>query len=88
MWMVGRCQESFKKYKMMSKLFDLSGRIIIITGATGLLGKQHANAVASAGGIPVLLDLKADQIENLVSELQSNYGVPAQGYVVDITQES
>ena len=72
----------------MSKIFDLSGRIIIITGATGLLGKQHANAVASAGGIPVLLDLKAEQIENLASELQSKYGVPAQGYVVDITQES
>ena len=73
---------------MKSKLFDLSGRIVVITGAAGLLGRQHANAVASVGGIPVLLDLKAEPIEKLAMELHTQYGVPAQGYVVDITRES
>ena len=53
---------------MNPKLFDLSGRVIVITGAAGLLGQQHANAVASVGGIPVLLDLKAEPIEKLARE--------------------
>jgi NAD(P)-dependent dehydrogenase (short-subunit alcohol dehydrogenase family) len=73
---------------MKSKLFDLSGRVVVITGAAGLLGRQHADAVASVGGIPVLLDLKAEAIENLTRELNAQYGVSAQGYVVDITRES
>ncbi len=73
---------------MNPKLFDLSGRVIVITGAAGLLGQQHANAVASVGGIPVLLDLRAGPIEKLASKLNTQYGVPAQGYVVDITRES
>ena len=73
---------------MKSKLFDLSGRIVVITGANGLLGRQHANAVASVGGTPVLLDLEAEPIEKLARELQSQYEVPAKGYVVDITRES
>ena len=38
--------------------FDLSGRVAVITGGAGLLGPRHANAIASAGGTPVLVDLK------------------------------
>ncbi len=38
-------------------LFDLSGRVFVITGGTGLLGLSHAAAIASAGGVPVLADL-------------------------------
>ena len=30
----------------------------IITGGLGLLGRQHAEAIASAGGIPVLVDMR------------------------------
>lgn len=44
----------------MKKLsaFDLSGRVAVITGGTGLLGQRHAAAIAEAGGIPVLADLR------------------------------
>ena len=38
--------------------FDLTGRVAIITGGLGLLGRQHAEAIASAGGIPVLVDMR------------------------------
>jgi len=41
----------------LQKLFDLSGRVAIITGGTGLLGQKHAEAIAAAGGIPVLADI-------------------------------
>jgi len=39
-------------------LFDLSGRVAVITGGAGLLGEQHARAIAAAGGIPVLVDIQ------------------------------
>jgi NAD(P)-dependent dehydrogenase (short-subunit alcohol dehydrogenase family) len=43
--------------KTIADLFDLSGRVVVVTGGGGLLGYQHAAAVAMCGGIPVLLDI-------------------------------
>jgi NAD(P)-dependent dehydrogenase (short-subunit alcohol dehydrogenase family) len=51
----------------MADRFDLSGRVAIITGGAGLLGRQHAHAVADAGGIPVLLDI-SDRAETAAAE--------------------
>lgn len=69
-------------------LFGLRDKVIVITGAAGLLGRQHADAVARAGGIAVLLDLAATPVKALAQDLSRRYGVPAEGCVVDITQEA
>jgi NAD(P)-dependent dehydrogenase (short-subunit alcohol dehydrogenase family) len=47
--------------------FDLTGRIAIITGGAGLLGRQHAQAISGAGGIPVLLDI-SHRVESVAKE--------------------
>ena len=73
---------------MKENLFDLSGRVIVITGAAGLLGRQHADAIASAGGTPILLDLSLEPVEKLAKEIKTQYGVAAAGYAVDITKEN
>ena len=73
---------------MKENLFDLSGRVIVITGAAGLLGRQHADAIASAGGTPILLDLSLEPVEKLSKEIKKQYGVAAAGYAVDITNET
>jgi NAD(P)-dependent dehydrogenase (short-subunit alcohol dehydrogenase family) len=73
---------------MKENLFDLSGRVIVISGAAGLLGRQHVDAVASAGGIPIILDLLLEPAEQLAQEIKSKYGVSAVGYAVDITIEN
>jgi NAD(P)-dependent dehydrogenase (short-subunit alcohol dehydrogenase family) len=72
----------------LEKIFNLEGRVIVITGATGLLGRKHAEAVACYGGIPILLDLSQSLIDDLVGELNSKYKVGATGFVVDVTNES
>jgi len=64
-------------------LFDLTGRVAVITGGGGLLGRQHAEAIASAGGIPVLLDIVTASAQ--ATELASRYGVAAHACQMDIT---
>jgi NAD(P)-dependent dehydrogenase (short-subunit alcohol dehydrogenase family) len=41
------------------KLFDLSGRVVLITGAGGLLGRALAIATSKAGARTVLVDIDA-----------------------------
>ena len=74
--------------KELIKLFSLEGKVIVITGATGLLGKKHAEAVAAYGGHPILLDLSQEAVDALALHLNEKYGVKAAGFAVDITDES
>ncbi len=66
--------------------FDLTGRVAVITGGAGLLGTQHAQAIASAGGVPVLVDLVVADPEAKAQQLASAFGVNASGISADITK--
>ncbi len=70
--------EKFQKFK-------LTGRVALITGGAGLLGREHAAAVAEAGGIPVLWDIKPEAVTGAAQEVASLYGVDSLGMKVDIT---
>ena len=41
----------------MKTIFDLSDKVALITGGAGLLGKEHAAAIESAGGKAILTDI-------------------------------
>ena len=73
---------------MLEKLFRLDGKVIVITGAAGLLGRKHAEVVAAYGGDPVLLDLSEEAVRSLANDLNREFGVNASGYQVDITDEA
>jgi NAD(P)-dependent dehydrogenase (short-subunit alcohol dehydrogenase family) len=66
--------------------FDLTGRVAVITGGAGLLGEQHARAIASAGGIPVLVDVSGQRATERAERISAEYRVPAWGCRVDITR--
>ena len=58
----------------------------MITGGAGLLGEQHARAIASVGGIPVLVDISGQRATAMAARISSEYGVAAWGCRVDITK--
>jgi NAD(P)-dependent dehydrogenase (short-subunit alcohol dehydrogenase family) len=68
--------------------FSLTGRVAVITGGAGLLGIRHAEAIAAAGGIPVLADLREDAAKAAAADITSRFGIAALGAAVDITDES
>lgn len=39
----------------MNQMFSLKGKVIIVTGGTGILGKAFTDAIAEAGGIVGIL---------------------------------
>ncbi|MBZ5723467.1 MAG: SDR family oxidoreductase [Acidobacteriia bacterium] len=67
----------------MTDLFDLIGRVAVITGGAGLLGVKHAEVIAAHGGIPVLVDIVSACAAAL--DLADRYHVPACAYQTDIT---
>ena len=69
-------------------LFSLSGKVVVITGAAGLLGRNHALAVAAAGGTPVLLDIDINRLSMVADEVSKTHGVKAAFFKVDITDEA
>ncbi|MDI6770758.1 MAG: SDR family oxidoreductase [Anaerolineales bacterium] len=70
---------------MKKNLFDLSSRVAIITGGTGLLGQQHAEAIASAGGIPVLADICLEGVDPQGRVWKERFGEQACAIETDIT---
>jgi NAD(P)-dependent dehydrogenase (short-subunit alcohol dehydrogenase family) len=72
---------------MLEKLFRLDNKVIVITGATGLLGRKHAEAIACYGGTPILLDLSQQAVDDFANELNEKYKVNSVGFAIDITDE-
>ena len=66
------------------KAFDLSGKVIVITGGAGLLGVEHARALAEAGGVPVIADVRGADAERVAREISDAYGVRASALELDV----
>jgi NAD(P)-dependent dehydrogenase (short-subunit alcohol dehydrogenase family) len=70
----------------MENLFDLTGRVAIITGGAGLMGPRHAEILARYGATPVLVDLKDKQPEAVAKRLSDTMQKEVWGLVCDITK--
>ncbi len=71
----------------LKNIFSLVGKVIVVTGATGLLGRKHAEAIACYGGTPILLDLSQQVINSFAKKLNDKYKVDSVGFAIDITDE-
>lgn len=67
----------------MMDLFNLNGKVAIVTGALGLLGQEHCKALVAYGADVVVTDLDSVQINSFIAEL----GNKAYGYQMDITDK-
>jgi NAD(P)-dependent dehydrogenase (short-subunit alcohol dehydrogenase family) len=66
--------------------FSLRGRVAIVTGGAGLLGVRHGEAIAAAGGIAVLADLRGEDAEARAAEIATDAGGSAAGMACDVTR--
>ncbi len=65
-------------------LFALTGRVAIITGGAGLLGRQYTRTLLAAGARVVVADLDRDQAAAVAADAVQEAGGEAIGLAVDI----
>ncbi len=63
-----------KKDKKMKELFDITGKVIAITGAGGVLCGTMARALAGAGAKIAVLDIMETAASKVADEIKSNNG--------------
>ena len=68
-------------------LFDLTGRVAIVTGGAGLLGYHHGAILAAAGAHVILLDLAHANPALRADQLAAAHGPECLGLATDITSE-
>jgi gluconate 5-dehydrogenase len=72
---------------MSINLFDLTGKVALITGGVHGLGMAMAKGLANAGATIVVNDLSQNAIDNAIAEYKQD-GITAHGYVFNVTEES
>lgn len=70
-----------------NKLYDFTGRVIIITGAAGAIGSETARMFALQGANVVLTDLNEDKVRAVAAKIQEESGRETLGLKVDSTSE-
>jgi NAD(P)-dependent dehydrogenase (short-subunit alcohol dehydrogenase family) len=73
--------------KQTKNLFNLDKKVIVITGALGLLGKKHVEIIAQNNVIPIIVDIDQKSAEFFAKKIKKKYHVEAIGLDVDITDE-
>jgi len=68
--------------------FLLKDKIIIVTGGAGLLGKMHAEAILEAEGIPVILDVDNDKLNEAKKFIEKKYSKKIIALNCDITNRA
>jgi len=65
-------------------LFDIRGKVALVTGASSGLGENFAKALAARGAVVIAAARRADRLETLVSAIRAE-GATAHAVALDVT---
>ena len=41
----------------MNNIFDLTNKVVVITGGSGMLGQKYAETICELNGVPIIIDI-------------------------------
>lgn len=75
-------------YNQVDK-YDLTNKVSLITGAAGLLGRQHSYALAIKGSIVIMTDTNSDLLEKARDDIASiTSSDNIHSFIMDVTEEN
>jgi NAD(P)-dependent dehydrogenase (short-subunit alcohol dehydrogenase family) len=74
--------------KHFGRLFDLEGRVAVVTGGTGILGQNFCRALAEYGARVVVADLDEAAAQTLADRLEKELGTACLGVGCDVSDEA
>jgi NAD(P)-dependent dehydrogenase (short-subunit alcohol dehydrogenase family) len=74
--------------KDLSNLFDLTGKVAIVTGGTGLQGKRITRGLAAHGAHVAVVDLDSDATIAQAAEISAEYGVSTLGIACNVAEKT
>ncbi len=75
------------KSRGLKELMDLSGRVALITGGAGHIGREVAAALAELGATVAIADRDDEAADEVAVGLARDYGVTARAFAIDFELE-
>jgi NAD(P)-dependent dehydrogenase (short-subunit alcohol dehydrogenase family) len=69
------------------KLFDLNGRVAVVIGGAGMLGKSFCEILSSSGANVVVVDINQEKCDEVVKEITQKNNIESIGVQVDISKK-
>ncbi len=70
----------------VENLFDLSGKVIIVTGAAGMLGSQYAYGLSKQGANVVLADVNLNECKKIEKNIKNLFNTEPYSIKLDLTK--
>ena len=68
-------------------IFDLTGKVALVTGGSGIQGKRITKGLASFGANVAIVDINGDSAINLAKEIEAEFGNTTIGISCDVSNE-
>lgn len=68
--------------------FDLTGKVIIITGGCGLIGRAFVEAISQFGAHAIIADVSESTAQSLAKEVNEKYKTDAFGIAIDVADKA
>ena len=76
------------KKNSINKIFDLTNRVVILTGSAGRLGTHYAHVLSDAGANVILVDIDEKKNKKLEQILSEKYQTKPMVSTIDISKKS